>query len=250
MDKTSNYGMFGFLKQNRPIDDKKVEELVESIKQCNLLHLRPINVTNKLEVIDGQHRLKAAERLRVPIYYTKSEVRGSGTEEIILLQIQNRWGHKDFIHCFAEDGNENYIKLSKFMEKHHLSTKQVLILLDFNTRDKKSIQALKQGKFEFPKDEKKYVERLNNYNIFCEFIRNKSAERFNFKSCVGVSNAFFKMCNIEEMDFEILMKKLALRLDRVKKCVSSMEYFKMFISIYNYKNNQPLNVNMSEYYLG
>jgi len=72
--KTTNYEIFTFREDNREkIDKKHLARLVESIKSRNLLELRPIMVNEKLEIVDGQHRLLAAKQLGYEIYYQKEE---------------------------------------------------------------------------------------------------------------------------------------------------------------------------------
>ena len=49
--------------------EKLIKNLMQSISYRNLLAWRPIIVTKNFLVIDGLHRLEAAKRLGVEIYY-------------------------------------------------------------------------------------------------------------------------------------------------------------------------------------
>ena len=69
IQRTTTLDKFKLKKGNRFINEAHVKALIDSIKKHNLLHLQPIIVDTNMNVIDGQHRLKAAERLQVPIYY-------------------------------------------------------------------------------------------------------------------------------------------------------------------------------------
>src|SRR5208283_2271794 len=71
--KTDDYDNFKLKEDNRSINPNHVKKLIESINQHNDLHLHPIIVTPEMEVIDGQHRLMAARKLEIPIYYLVDE---------------------------------------------------------------------------------------------------------------------------------------------------------------------------------
>ena len=72
MNQTTDYSLFKDVSSNRDVDRKHVKKLVNSIREKNLLEVNPIIVNEKLEVLDGQHRLEAAKQLKVPIYYVIS----------------------------------------------------------------------------------------------------------------------------------------------------------------------------------
>lgn len=66
---TINYKMFKFSKSNRQVDPKHLMDLLDATEKKNLLREYPILVDSGMNVLDGQHRLKVAESLKVPIYY-------------------------------------------------------------------------------------------------------------------------------------------------------------------------------------
>ena len=65
--KTTGYSLFTFIKGNRPINYTHVGNLVASIKEKDLA--MPIIVDQNMNVVDGQHRLKAYEILSKPVTY-------------------------------------------------------------------------------------------------------------------------------------------------------------------------------------
>ncbi len=65
---TTKYSLFKLLKGNRPIKKVNLANIIASMKMNNFLHLNPILVTSNMEVLDGQHRLKACEELGVKVY--------------------------------------------------------------------------------------------------------------------------------------------------------------------------------------
>lgn len=69
--KTNDYGLFKSIMANREIDDKHVKRLAKSIARKNLLYIRPLIVNEKMQIIDGQHRLAAAKEIKATVYYLK-----------------------------------------------------------------------------------------------------------------------------------------------------------------------------------
>ena len=85
---TQNYRQFNFIRENRDVNFKS---LLESVQKKNLLDCHPIICDEDLNVIDGQHRLKVAETLQVPIYYIISKTATKiGDFGILCLSIENQ----------------------------------------------------------------------------------------------------------------------------------------------------------------
>lgn len=113
---TSNHKQFRIDPLNRDIDPRKVERLRASIRKRNLLHLFPIVVGRDLTVIDGQHRLKAAESLGVPIYYLTSNQMVIEDAALVSGNVA-KWEAKDFLNHWCKLGNPNYIAVRDFADE-------------------------------------------------------------------------------------------------------------------------------------
>ena len=113
---TTNYDQFILLPENRPISGNVV---CNSIMKCNLLLDNPILVTPLLEVLDGQHRLDVARKLRISIHYKIALV--TTREHIAILQNANQWrlGHHQHYHLVKK--NPEYEFVAEIVEKHKLS---------------------------------------------------------------------------------------------------------------------------------
>lgn len=88
---TTDYSLFKILPFNRPLIPKYIQKLVTSIQEKNTLSYNPLLVNKKMEVIDGQRRLKAAEILSLPIFYLVLDE--AGLREIILRNANIRTGY-------------------------------------------------------------------------------------------------------------------------------------------------------------
>ena len=62
---THDYGQFRFIKGNRLIRASHVNNILKSMKKRRLFS--PLIVNEKMEIIDGQHRFKAQEKLNKSI---------------------------------------------------------------------------------------------------------------------------------------------------------------------------------------
>lgn len=113
---TTNYSIFKRLVGNRDIPESRISKIVESIQTIGWVH-NPIIVNEKMEVIDGQGRLTALQRLHMPVEYIIAE--GAGNKECIYMNMNMvNWKLPDFIKSYAEQGNMNYQRLLALMEKY------------------------------------------------------------------------------------------------------------------------------------
>ena len=111
---TSNYSQFKKMDGNRATKDDRVTKIVASINKVGYV-LSPILVNENMEVIDGQGRLAALERLKMPVHYMIQE--GIGIEECRQMNIhQSNWTNYDYVCSFAIRGNENYQRLQSLID--------------------------------------------------------------------------------------------------------------------------------------
>src|SRR6185369_2038866 len=136
MESTKNYAMFKFLPSNREIIEGKVGELIASIKQKNLLEFRPILVDENHGIIDGQHRLKAAEALQIPIYFNKKK--GVGVADMILLNsAQSNWSGVDYLNAYCAEGKKSYLQFRQFLTEYDLNLRVGFVLFGMQSYGRK-----------------------------------------------------------------------------------------------------------------
>lgn len=143
IQRTTYYSQFRSISSNREVDMTHVRHLAEAIRNNNLLHLNPIIVNQDLQIIDGQHRLEAAEQLKVPIYYVVDD--GIKKTDIALLNSnQKNWSVMDYINYWTVEKAPGFDVLSRFIFTYPFipaSTCLQLLSAD-GSRDTK---ALRQG---------------------------------------------------------------------------------------------------------
>lgn len=129
---TTDYHKFEFVYGNRKLNSNHVRLLIDSINREDLLDKNPIIVNEKMEVIDGQHRLEAARQLRLPIYYVVQDE--SGLRAVQLLNATKRtWNHRDYLDSYITLDNMDYQILDSFVKKHNVPLGFAMILLGDET---------------------------------------------------------------------------------------------------------------------
>lgn len=101
---TTNYSLFKYMETNRDVDT--VKKLTDSFRKYGFIG-GSVLVNEKMEVIDGQHRIHVCETLGIPVYY--EIIPGATIEHCRALNInQKNWTTKDFVESYATEGNDTY----------------------------------------------------------------------------------------------------------------------------------------------
>lgn len=118
MYETTDYSIFKTLDGNRYIDERQINKIIKSIQNGGDLR-RPITVNEKGEIIEGQHTLKARERLRLPIYFYI--VPSANLDSCVAINASlTNWKMIDYVRSYAMT-NQEYVKLLNFCIKNNIS---------------------------------------------------------------------------------------------------------------------------------
>lgn len=113
---TEDYDIFVTLKGNRKLDSKHTKQLQKlMLEKGNLIDKFPIVVNERMEIIDGQHRLAALKELEWPVVYEIREDLNIDNVRTINSAHKN-WGWLDYAKSYADLGNENYLR---FLNLHN-----------------------------------------------------------------------------------------------------------------------------------
>ena len=110
--KTYDYSIFRKMIGNRSLNLNHVKALKKSIQEDYIPNA--IVVNQRMEVVDGQHRLQALSELNKPVYYRI-------IKDLDLLSVQRmntkvrQWTMAEYLDSFCQRGFEDYIKLKEFM---------------------------------------------------------------------------------------------------------------------------------------
>lgn len=222
IEETRDYDQFSFIESNRPIDNRHVRDLIASINKRNRLKDYPITVNEKMQVVDGQHRLLAAKALDVPIYY-KLDTEAL-EQDIILLNAHNKaWQLRDYEHFFVTHGNKNYIILNEFRLAHNLTISIALGLLGaLDARPAEQVRLFKDGEFVVNNLEQAtdVADRLVDIHDFTD-LRVTTDRAF--------INALIAFC--DQWDFDRLMKNLERGKTVVTRSMTEGDYLRQLYRI-------------------
>ena len=168
---TRDYSKFKRLVGNRDIPESRISKIVESIQTIGWVH-NPIIVNEKMEVIDGQGRLTALQRLKMPVEYIIAE--GAGNKECIYMNMNMvNWKLPDFIKSYAEQGNENYQRLLSLMQRYANGNLDIISTAVYRLSKSKH-RDIKQGTLQLTEDQyRAAIPRLEYIKPILEEIDDK-----------------------------------------------------------------------------
>jgi hypothetical protein len=136
---TTNYELFKFSEQNRPVS--KITSLVESIKKMDLTEYNPILVDTNFNIIDGQHRFEACKQLNLPIHYITIPATCENDIAMVLLnKAQRSWRLQEYIHLYSKTKGGVYKQLEDFENEHHLGVSNSIIVFPKMTLESKFVK--------------------------------------------------------------------------------------------------------------
>lgn len=230
MTKTEDYGLFKSVQGNRVVDPNHVQKLLDAIEAHNLLERFPILVNDKMEVIDGQHRLAAAAALQVPIFYEIEK--GLTLNDVIQINTSSRsWTMANYVDSFIELGKKDYQKLKDFKHEYDLSWSIATYLLAGETNRKGSAsrtQVVKQGNF--------VASRTIAGKEAAELIAAlKPLSAFNTCADAALAPAIIALLKLDEFDSARLLGKLKVHGLQLQRRVNSRYYLLELEEIYNFQ---------------
>lgn len=236
--RTKDYSIFKTVNFNRDKNKKHIRNVIKIIKKENLLHLHPILVNDAMEVIDGQHRLEAAKELDLEIFYIRSNL---SYEHILSSNlIQKNASLNDVIKFYAvKDAIPSYMFLYQSLLNLNLSAK-ALIGLIFGSCMPALIEQIKEGRFQIPQDASILNRLIEAYKNFIEFAKSKRITPYSMFANFNFTIAFRNLVLIHGFVEQTFMNKLDMRWFDLKPQINSKEWTRQLISIYNWKNQNPL----------
>jgi hypothetical protein len=204
--KTKNYDDFSVIISNREVDKAHVKRLAASIKRKNLLYIRPILVNNKMQIIDGQHRLAAAEQLGEFVYYLK--VQDLDKDDIAILNTaQKNWSRMDFINFYAVEGKPEFKELCNIINKYKI------LKPSFILRIVGECKHLREGKIRLIESE--YARKL------CDWILALYDKKFHFVESRDFGVAAHEL-SLSDWNMQNILK--SAKKANLYKCPSVTEY--------------------------
>lgn len=238
IQKTNDYSIFKSVSFNREKNKRHIESIKKIIQKENLLHLHPILVNEKMEVVDGQHRLEAAKELGLDVFYIQDKI---SYEHILNSNLfQKKLVLEDVIKYYAlKDAIPAYLQFQEYLNSTEISPK-ALIGLIFGTVSVPMIGFIKAGKFVLPTNTEVVDKLISSFNKFKEFAKEKRITPFTMFTSSSFTIAFRNLILLNDYNEEIFFSKLQQRWFDLKPQLNSKEWTRLLISIYNWKNHNPI----------
>ena len=218
---TTDYEKFSFIKGNRGISESQVNAIVNNIvNDTDLLRYNPILVNRNMGVLDGQHRLLAAQKAGVTIWWNVAP------DDINLLTIANlnngnKWSPKNFVSLYAASNKKAYILFRKFYSDYKLSTSTALLLFGRQT-----MRSLREGTL--------HANDLLMYEEFAEALTDVRKYVY-FAKFNRFADAFTRIYTHPEYDHKRMLTKLKQRKDAIIRMATVEDHMRMLEEIYNHK---------------
>ena len=220
---TTDYSLFKALKGNRVVNQKHVQKLINSMRKK--MHHSPIQVNEKMEIIDGQHRLEARKAIGAPIEYYISKGADISTVQDLNTNSED-WKIDDYLHSYISKGIKDYIIYKQFLDSYKFNHKITMYLLTNNAGG--CSEDFNSGNFKI-KDIEKAAEIASKLNIVGGYYDGYKRRTFCY--------AFVRCLNNSKFSFEEFIAKLAYQRSKIYDCAKVEQYLEIIEEIYNYKRS-------------
>jgi hypothetical protein len=227
--RTSDLTIFKTLDGNRDVIQSHLKRLSKSMKDRKLFS--PIIVNEKMEVIDGQHRLMASKNNNVAIEYII--VNGYGLKEVQILNANSKnWNSDDYMNGYCDLKNQEYIKYKDFKDTYGFGHSECQALLS-NQISSNLQPVFNSGQFKI-KDYKKAVDMAERITMISEFYNGYKRRSFVF--------ALMALFNNDVFEFTQFIQKLKIQPTALVDCTTASAYLLLIEDIYNYKSRNKVSL--------
>ena len=227
-----NYTKFTLFDNNRDINETHVEELIASMRKSG--QLMPVVVTPDKEVIDGQHRLKACEKLGIPVSYVINST-GNSKQIAVMNNTQKGWKNKDFLKHFSHSGHSNsseYKKIEKFFEEYKLPFRVGIALLSNYTVNMDG--GNNRGPMPFFRDGSFKIQDLDKAKETASRLIKLKSFVPNLVRIVKFSVAFIKISKLENFNLKTCYTQIEKNSNKFDKCLNQEDWNEAMVRAYNY----------------
>lgn len=234
---STDYTKFSLIRFNRPVSEEKVQKLLKAFRENrNYLHIYPIVVNRQFEVLDGQHRLEAAKRAGVPIFYIIDD--DFRMEDAIAANnVVGKWTTEQFMNSFAEREFPEYVKIRDFYLEHpwiKISTLPKLC-------STKGYGKLNFDNGHYEADRMEFAHKVAAMvNSFRPFIGDKQAEFNPFVQTV------MNLAANHNYNHKRMVEKMKQRGSLFQRCATVPQYLAILTEIYNYRVAPENRISLTE----
>ena len=237
---TSNYDKFTNFLGNRSVTSVKsrhhIEKLMESMKKSYLP--QPIIVDENFSVLDGQHRLEAAKKLKLPIYFIKMQSPISIMDIQRVNNVTNKWDTPDYLSSnlalekdkYPVDFHQHpYHLYAWFKKRYKFAHRNILEMFYDNYNEKLMNELFRSGDLTIKNLQK--AKSLAEYILSFKHLMIQVP--YNNRSFV---TAFLKVMKHHKFNRKTWIQKVELNSRRLVKCTTVLDYRAVICDVYNWNN--------------
>lgn len=228
--KTTNYELFSFFPENRPISKGNIEQKKKSIQKIGYIEACPILVNENFQIIDGQHRFLALKELKMPIVYV-IECINSHEAMIELNRNQQIWRLAEYVNHYAALGREEFIIL-RDMQNKYSKLGSTAIFSCFGIKSANHSKPIKLG-------EKLKINK-NGEDVIKYLLRFNKLEFYKRRDFVNAIEFAFNNLNYENIE-KLVRKQLQIPL-----MASRTAYLICFENILNHNVREANRISLSK----
>lgn len=234
--RTKDYKMFRFHEQNRGISEPHVNRLYKSMLVSGWLKGSYIVIDKDGNIMDGQHRLRAAMKANISVDYVMEKT--ARVSDISKLNTNTRnWSIIDHLKYHVQEGNPHYVVLDKYIKNFPDFRPTECMMLVSNSTSSSDRTTFERGEFKTKNMELAYdwghkiVSLKPYFHGFHKSIFIRSMVR-------AFQNPKF--------NFEHFQHKVKLRPMSIFMCGTIKEYLTMIENIYNYHTKVTDRITLKE----
>jgi hypothetical protein len=229
---TTNYDLFQKNEFNR--DVSKVDALLVSMKKHGFIPAYAIHVTRwgggKLIVKGGHHRLEAAKRLGIAVYYIVCDDEASVVE---LEQATTPWLFVDYVRSYARAGSAPHIAITEYCERTGISMSQAASMLGGESASSNNMaRRAKVGTFQVK--DTSHAEAVGEVVVELR----KMSVRFASQQCFV--SALSSVMWLEEFSASTFLRRVAANLHLMIRQATVAQYLNLIDQVYNHKAQQKI----------
>lgn len=231
---TMDYSLFNYRSDNRTVNEKAVNVVAKSMRKVgSMLHLLPVVVDEEFNVIAGQHRLRACEKLEIPVIFTIEENEVSPKELFCINYYQTSWSVEDEISRLMKEGNKNMKRLWEISVDVGFKPAWCFYMgTDGKPLTRENIQSAKFGRSE----RDKLIEFVTDYET-CEALNCYQTKK-------GIS-AFMSLRMSENFDIDTWVDQLERNRYKIKGLTAGLYLQKEFLECYNTRLSEEKQIDPS-----
>lgn len=227
---TRDYSIFKKMPGNRDNDVAHVKKLIKNMMEVgNLTAEFPVVLNEKMQIVDGQHRIAALKELGWPVGYRIQEGLTLDTVRGINQAGQN-WSWRDYAVSFVSNGTPEqviqYAQLLRLIDKFNVSKTVVMIFCSLSSKSHlKHAVSFKQGDLVIPN-----VDRTEHL-----LAKYKEITSLLTREDTTLARAVYNIIQNPIYDHQRMLHKLKVSDSDIKRMGTVEEYARALEVIYNWK---------------